>query len=51
VKTFLAYSLARLGVEVIDTYRPARLDPNVPIEETVGAITEVYRIRAKAQSW
>jgi aryl-alcohol dehydrogenase-like predicted oxidoreductase len=44
VKTFLAYSLARLGVEVIDIYRPARLDPNVPIEETVGAISEVYRI-------
>ena len=44
VKTFLAYSLARLGVEVIDIYRPARLDPNVPIEETVGAIAEVYRI-------
>jgi len=44
VKTFLAYSLARLGVEVIDIYRPARLDPNVPIEETVGAISEVYHI-------
>ena len=44
VKTFLAYSLTRLGVEVIDIYRPARLDPNVPIEETVGAISEVYRI-------
>jgi len=35
-KTFLAYSLARLGVDHIDIYRPARLDPNVPIEETIA---------------
>jgi aryl-alcohol dehydrogenase-like predicted oxidoreductase len=41
VKTALAYSLTRLGVEHIDIYRPARLDPNVPIEETVGAIAEL----------
>ena len=38
VKNFLAYSLQRLGVEAIDIYRPARLDPNVPIEETIGAL-------------
>src|SRR5687767_3639213 len=43
VKTFAAYSLKRLGVEVIDVYRPARLDPTVPIEDTVGAITELIR--------
>ena len=36
VKTALAYSLKRLGVDYIDIYRPARLDPKVPIEETVG---------------
>jgi aryl-alcohol dehydrogenase-like predicted oxidoreductase len=41
VKTALAYTLNRLGVEYIDVYRPARLDPNVPIEETVGAIKEM----------
>ena len=41
VKTALAYTLTRLGVEHIDVYRPARLDPNVPIEETVGAIAEL----------
>jgi aryl-alcohol dehydrogenase-like predicted oxidoreductase len=41
VKTAAAYSLQRLGVERIDIYRPARLDPNVPIEETVGAIGEL----------
>lgn len=41
IKNFLAYSLQRLGVEHIDIYRPARLDPAVPIEETVGAITDL----------
>jgi aryl-alcohol dehydrogenase-like predicted oxidoreductase len=41
VKTALAYSLKRLGTEYIDIYRPARLDPNVPIEETIGAIAEM----------
>ncbi|MBZ4396944.1 aldo/keto reductase [Myxococcus faecalis] len=43
VKNFAAYSLKRLGVDVIDIYRPARLDPNVPIEETVGAIAELVK--------
>jgi aryl-alcohol dehydrogenase-like predicted oxidoreductase len=41
VKNFLAYSLTRLGVDHIDIYRPARLDPEVPIEDTVGAIKEM----------
>ncbi len=40
-KTALAYSLTRLGVDYVDVYRPARLDPDVPIEETVGAIAEM----------
>jgi aryl-alcohol dehydrogenase-like predicted oxidoreductase len=40
VTNFLAYTLQRLGVDYIDIYRPARLDPNVPIEETVGAIKD-----------
>jgi aryl-alcohol dehydrogenase-like predicted oxidoreductase len=43
VKNFLSYTLRRLGVEYIDIYRPARLDPNVPIEETVGAIAELIK--------
>lgn len=43
VKNFAAYSLKRLGVEVIDVYRPARLDPSVPIEETIGAIAELVK--------
>ncbi len=41
VKTALAYSLNRLGVSYIDIYRPARLDPNVPIEDTIGAIAQM----------
>jgi len=40
VKNFLAYTLRRLGTDHIDIYRPARLDPAVPIEDTVGAIAE-----------
>lgn len=43
VKTALAYSLVRLNTDHIDIYRPARLDPNVPIEETVGAIAELVK--------
>ena len=43
VKNFAAYSLQRLGLEQIDIYRPARLDPNVPIEDTVGAIAELIK--------
>uniref|UniRef100_UPI0031D9C2C8 aldo/keto reductase n=1 Tax=Streptomyces hawaiiensis TaxID=67305 RepID=UPI0031D9C2C8 len=41
VKSFAAYSLQRLGVDHIDVYRIARLDPDVPIEDTVGAIAEL----------
>jgi aryl-alcohol dehydrogenase-like predicted oxidoreductase len=41
VKTALAYSLVRLGSDHVDVYRPARLDPAVPIEETIGAIAEL----------
>jgi len=41
VKTALAYTLKRLDTDYVDVYRPARLDPNVPIEETVGAIKEM----------
>src|SRR3546814_1493899 len=43
VKNFLAYSLQRLGVDHIDIYRPARLDPDVPIEDTVGALADLVR--------
>jgi aryl-alcohol dehydrogenase-like predicted oxidoreductase len=43
VKNFLAYSLTRLGVDHIDIYRPGRLDPAVPIEETVGAVADLVK--------
>ena len=43
VKSSLAYSLTRLGTDYIDLYQPARLDPRVPIEETVGAIAEMIK--------
>jgi aryl-alcohol dehydrogenase-like predicted oxidoreductase len=43
VKNFLAYSLRRLGVDWIDVYRLGRLDPAVPIEETVGAVGEMIQ--------
>jgi len=43
LKNFLAYSLQRLGVDYIDIYRPARLDPQVPIEDTVGAIADLIK--------
>jgi aryl-alcohol dehydrogenase-like predicted oxidoreductase len=43
IKNFLAYSLRRLGTDHIDIYRPARLDPQVPIEETVGALADLVR--------
>jgi aryl-alcohol dehydrogenase-like predicted oxidoreductase len=43
VKNFLSHSLTRLGVDHIDVYRPSRLDPTVPIEDTVGAIAELVQ--------
>lgn len=43
IKNFLAYSLQRLGTDYIDIYRPARLDPNVPIEETIGGLAEMVK--------
>ncbi|MDP1823940.1 MAG: aldo/keto reductase [Archangium sp.] len=43
VKNALAYTLTRLGVDSIDIYRPGRLDPQVPIEDTVGAIADLVK--------
>ena len=41
VKNFLAYTLRRLGTDYVDLYQPARVDPAVPIEDTVGAVAEM----------
>jgi aryl-alcohol dehydrogenase-like predicted oxidoreductase len=43
VKNFAAYSLQRLGTDVIDIYQPARVDPNVPLEDTIGAVAELIQ--------
>ncbi|HEY9464627.1 MAG TPA: aldo/keto reductase [Vicinamibacterales bacterium] len=43
VRNFVGYSLTRLGVDHIDIYRPGRLDPSVPIEETIGAIGDLVK--------
>ena len=43
VKNFLAYTLRRLGTDHVDLYQPARVDPTVPIEDTVGAIADMVR--------
>jgi aryl-alcohol dehydrogenase-like predicted oxidoreductase len=41
IRNFLGYTLRRLGTDHVDVYRPARLDPSIPIEETVGAMAEL----------
>ncbi len=43
VKNFAAYSLKRLGVDVIDLYQPGRADPEVPYEDTIGAIADLIK--------
>jgi aryl-alcohol dehydrogenase-like predicted oxidoreductase len=43
IQNFLAYSLVRLGLDHVDVYRPGRLDPAVPIEETIGALGELVK--------
>ncbi|GAA3218229.1 aldo/keto reductase family protein [Dactylosporangium siamense] len=43
IRNFLGYTLVRLGVDHIDVYRPARLDPAVPIEETIGALSDLVK--------
>ena len=43
IRNFVAYSLKRLGTDYIDIYRPARVDPAVPIEETIGAIADLVK--------
>ena len=43
IKNFCAYSLQRLGVDVIDLYEPARVDPGVPLEDTIGAVADLIQ--------
>lgn len=41
IRNFLSYSLQRLRVDYIDLYYPGRIDPNVPVEDTVGTLGEL----------
>ncbi len=43
VKSFVSYSLQRLGTDYLDLYQPARVDPNVPIEDTIGAVADLVQ--------
>jgi aryl-alcohol dehydrogenase-like predicted oxidoreductase len=43
VKNFLAYTLRRLGTDYVDLYQPTRVDPHVPIEDTIGAVAEMVK--------
>ncbi len=43
VKNFASYSLTRLNIEAIDIYQPGRINPSIPIEDTVGAIADLIK--------
>lgn len=43
VKSFLAYTLKRLGTDYVDLYQPARIDPHIPVEDTIGAIADMVK--------
>ncbi|HEY3740219.1 MAG TPA: aldo/keto reductase [Bryobacteraceae bacterium] len=43
VKNALAYTLKRLGTDYVDLYQPARVDTNVPMEDTIGAIADLIK--------
>ena len=42
-KNYLAYSLRRLGTDYVDLYQPSRVDPDVPFEDTIGAIADMVK--------
>jgi len=43
VKNYLSYTLKRLGTDYVDLYQPARIDPNIPVEETIGAVADMVK--------
>lgn len=43
VKSYLAYTLKRLGTDYVDLYQPARIDPHIPVEDTIGAVADMVK--------
>lgn len=43
VKNYLAYTLKRLGTDYIDLYQPARINPHIPVEDTIGAVADMVK--------
>jgi len=43
VENYLVYSLKRLGLDYIDLYQPGRINPNIPVEDTIGAIADLVK--------
>lgn len=43
VKSYLAYTLKRLGTDYVDLYQPARINPHIPVEETIGAVADMVK--------
>lgn len=43
VQNYLAYTLKRLGTDYVDLYQPARINPHIPVEETIGAVSDLVK--------
>lgn len=43
VQNYLAYTLKRLGTDYVDLYQPARINPHIPVEETIGAVADMVK--------
>ncbi|MDR2919029.1 MAG: aldo/keto reductase [Tannerella sp.] len=43
VKSFLSYTLKRLGTDYVDLYQPCRIDPHIPVEDTIGAVADMVK--------
>ena len=43
VQNYLAYTLKRLGTDYVDLYQPARINPHIPVEETIGAVADLVK--------
>ena len=43
VQNYLAYTLKRLGTDYVDLYQPARINPHIPVEDTIGAVADLVK--------